>query len=350
MVLSQTARRGATFIFTDQLQTPLFSSDESGRVLEEYLYDEFGYSESISSLHPLAFAGYLSDTSTGLLISPTRFYDPRLGRFCSKDVKKGYLGNPASQNEYTYCLNRPLFLVDKDGREPSSIANQESGVDTRNPIDQFVDGWNGFWEGLSGTNVELETPILNENAETRLYRHRGGELYVEEFNVAGEHTGSTFNTPSVPLPFTDTTFSLSLSVGFGEGCMGINNVSQMMNFSSGQVETSFGVGYDDTGVRALASSTGKTFLNGAYDAVSITAGSDRLSWETVALVVEVVVIVALIAVIILDDFVGFVFDDPALAALIARLLQQASRLLPQATGAIAVMPPAHVLATKCPRA
>jgi hypothetical protein len=47
----------------------------------------------------------------------TRYYDPTIGRFITRDPVKGTIMNPQSLNPYVYCLNNPLKYVDPDGRE-----------------------------------------------------------------------------------------------------------------------------------------------------------------------------------------------------------------------------------------
>ena len=50
-----------------------------------------------------------------------RYYAPDAGRFISQDVLKGAMAVPGSLNAYAYCWNRPLALVDRDGRSPSDV-------------------------------------------------------------------------------------------------------------------------------------------------------------------------------------------------------------------------------------
>lgn len=47
-----------------------------------------------------------------------RWYDPRAGRFMSRDTEFGDTANPGSLNRYTYALNNPLVFTDPSGHYP----------------------------------------------------------------------------------------------------------------------------------------------------------------------------------------------------------------------------------------
>lgn len=47
----------------------------------------------------------------------SRYYDPAVGRFVSRDTDGGELTDPLSLNRYTYALDNPLSYVDPSGHE-----------------------------------------------------------------------------------------------------------------------------------------------------------------------------------------------------------------------------------------
>src|SRR5439155_24213508 len=51
----------------------------------------------------------------GLWDMRARFYDPRLGRFISRDPWPATLPGPATLNRYAYALNDPISLLDPSG-------------------------------------------------------------------------------------------------------------------------------------------------------------------------------------------------------------------------------------------
>ena len=67
---------------------------------------------------PFGYTGYQIDAMSGLYYAQARYYDADAGRFISEDILKGNVDLPKSLNAYTYCWNRPLTLVDKDGCSP----------------------------------------------------------------------------------------------------------------------------------------------------------------------------------------------------------------------------------------
>ena len=126
------------YYIQDVLGSPMHLMDERGKSREIYGYDEFGMSfhkkigqsevknrlitsEDIfqSPLQPFGFTGYQMDEVGGLYFAQARRYDASLGRFISEDFLKGFIAAPFTLNQYGYCWNRPLDLVDLDGQIPT---------------------------------------------------------------------------------------------------------------------------------------------------------------------------------------------------------------------------------------
>jgi hypothetical protein len=51
-----------------------------------------------------------------------RWYDPRSGRFASKDPFPGYAGLPSTLDSYAYCFNNPINTIDPSGELPPWLA------------------------------------------------------------------------------------------------------------------------------------------------------------------------------------------------------------------------------------
>jgi len=81
-------------------------------------YDPWGniISRYGQSDEKLRFAGEIFDSSTGLYYIYSRYYDPTLGRFITRDSNKGDSINPLSMNQYIYCLDNPLSCIDPMGQ------------------------------------------------------------------------------------------------------------------------------------------------------------------------------------------------------------------------------------------
>ena len=77
----------------------------------------FGVPLASDPLVPLGAFGYVADPATGLLASPTRLYDPRLGRFLSPDPVGGAPDRPHTLNRYAYAASNPTRYCDPTGGE-----------------------------------------------------------------------------------------------------------------------------------------------------------------------------------------------------------------------------------------
>ncbi len=75
----------------------------------------FGAPLASDPLAPLGAFGYVADPATGLLASPTRLYDPHLGRFLSPDPVGGAPDRPHTLNRYAYCASNPTRYCDPTG-------------------------------------------------------------------------------------------------------------------------------------------------------------------------------------------------------------------------------------------
>jgi RHS repeat-associated protein len=83
-----------------------------------YAYDAFG-KPLISASHvdnDFQYTGEQADTETGLIYLRSRYYDPEIGRFISRDPFTGFDTNPQSLNRYTYVHNNPVRYADPSGR------------------------------------------------------------------------------------------------------------------------------------------------------------------------------------------------------------------------------------------
>ncbi|WP_207650522.1 RHS repeat-associated core domain-containing protein, partial [Desulforamulus aeronauticus] len=91
--------------------------DQNGNIVNNYAYDEWGNiltkQEQVSN--PLKYAGEYYDEESGLYYLRSRYYDPTIGRFISRDSYEGEITNPLSLNLYTYVENDPLSYVDPSG-------------------------------------------------------------------------------------------------------------------------------------------------------------------------------------------------------------------------------------------
>jgi len=101
-------------VFTDLLGSPRLVVDvDTGNVVQEISYDEWGNATVVSGagVQPLGFAGGLYDVDTGLVHFGARDFDPRIGRWLSKEPIK----TSGVLNLYEYAGGDPLNGADVDG-------------------------------------------------------------------------------------------------------------------------------------------------------------------------------------------------------------------------------------------
>jgi RHS repeat-associated protein len=105
---------GSYFYHKDGLGTVTDLTNTSGSAVKNYRYRNFGeiYSETGSLVQPFAFTGREYDPESGLYYYRARYYDPRAGRFLTKD-SLGFDGGDT--NLYRYVWNSPTNWIDPHG-------------------------------------------------------------------------------------------------------------------------------------------------------------------------------------------------------------------------------------------
>ncbi|KUG23353.1 rhs family protein [hydrocarbon metagenome] len=92
--------------------------------MQTYTYDSFGnitISGSISQ--PFTYTGREYDSETGMYFYRARYYDPKIGRFVTKDP----IGFEGGINVYAYVENNPVNTVDPEGKQAPRITPQIPG-------------------------------------------------------------------------------------------------------------------------------------------------------------------------------------------------------------------------------
>ena len=103
--------------------------DNSGVTVVQYNYDAWGNHKvlnasgveivtvnDIGNLNPFRYRGYYYDTETGLYYLQTRYYDPVVGRFISRDsIEYADPERINGINLYAYCGNNPVMHSDPYG-------------------------------------------------------------------------------------------------------------------------------------------------------------------------------------------------------------------------------------------
>jgi RHS repeat-associated protein len=119
------------YIVSDSQGTPYKLLNTSGVTVAEYTYAPFGERLTNSNpaiYNPIGYSGTYLDGESGLYFAQSRYYDSRIGRFTTKDVYRGELEFPISQNRYIYCEQNPATYTDPTGFAP--VESEPSNTST----------------------------------------------------------------------------------------------------------------------------------------------------------------------------------------------------------------------------
>jgi RHS repeat-associated protein len=91
-------------------------------VHNHYTYEPFGQTiESGGTLdNSFRFTGQYFDSEIEEYYLRARQYNPRIGRFISRDPVFGKSHQPLTLNRYLYCVNDPINLIDPSGELPAT--------------------------------------------------------------------------------------------------------------------------------------------------------------------------------------------------------------------------------------
>jgi RHS repeat-associated protein len=156
---------------------------DTGSVVQRIDYTAFGEvkSDTNPGFQPFGFAGGLYDPDTGLVRFGARDYDPKVGRWTSKDP---ILFEGGDTNLYGYVLNDPVNLIDETGmfalglfiKDPAGWkAVQVTSKPFLSGIVLYVTFWWNFEAGFSDYFYHMHT------SEGRIWPTREIRYYIENY-------------------------------------------------------------------------------------------------------------------------------------------------------------------------
>ena len=123
---------GAYYMYLHNLQGDVVGLvDNSNNLVVEYKYDAWGRPtlkrslttayDTLATLNPFRYRGYVYDEETGLYYVSSRYYDPEIGRWISADNAETLtvdFENFAQYNLFAYCHNNATNMLDNTGFWP----------------------------------------------------------------------------------------------------------------------------------------------------------------------------------------------------------------------------------------
>jgi RHS repeat-associated protein len=128
---------------TDGLGSVTAITDQTGTLLDEYKYDEFGMLTNVDEKsninNPFKFTGAIHDKTANLYLMGSRYYNPKVGRFITQDSFGATFGADWTDHLYSYTGNNPVNFIDPTGHVYlSPNASRNSMQDTFNVQNMLI--------------------------------------------------------------------------------------------------------------------------------------------------------------------------------------------------------------------
>lgn len=163
----------------DYLGTPKELTDQTGEIVWQGNYDEYGRVESVKgeAEQNIRFQGQYEDAETGLFYNRFRYYDADAERYVNQDP----IGLKGGLNGYDYTPN-PANSIDPLGLVPIPAFDDlkrmaESSLDFSTPRDGAV-----FW---SGNNMQRAQDWATANGKSTVEMTPGGR-YLNDLDLFGK--------------------------------------------------------------------------------------------------------------------------------------------------------------------
>ena len=165
---------GTAYAYVKSLQGDVIALlDGTGNVVVSYVYDAWGMpigksgtlAETLGTLNPFRYRGYVFDEETGLYYLRSRYYNPRWGRFVNAD------GAIIQKNLFAYCSNGPIVGYDPSGFERVKLTPHRSDSSEKYPD--------------SVMSVDLFVELIKQAVETEGWKYIYGHARWKETDCVG---------------------------------------------------------------------------------------------------------------------------------------------------------------------
>jgi RHS repeat-associated protein len=128
---------GTRYYYETNLQGDVIAIlDTNGNSVVQYTYDAWGkllstagtLADTIGTINPLLYRGYIYDHDTGLYYLQSRYYNSTIGRFICADTFVSTGQDLLGNNMFAYCLNNPVNMADDTGYLPFFVVTGIAGA------------------------------------------------------------------------------------------------------------------------------------------------------------------------------------------------------------------------------
>ena len=211
---------GTVYFYLTNLQGDVIALiDANGNWIAEYAYDAWGnvwyiYDNSttnLATLNPLTYRGYVFDHELERYYLQYRYYSPEIGRFINADSQLNTSLGIMGLDQFAYCLNNPIKMVDYSGNKPGDIFDtiDHAARDAAEYLGEL--SWAHTWE-YAVAIYSIKTTVITYKTETRTHRFlwwtwtttstRRIRTTVIQYTYTKEKTNKdpmSVGIPSVPL-------------------------------------------------------------------------------------------------------------------------------------------------------
>jgi RHS repeat-associated protein len=218
--LSAETRNTRIYYHTDGVDSITTLTNHMGHKVQEYDYDSFGNIKSTPFWikQPYTYTGREFDYHTGLYYYRARYYDPKAGRFVTRDPI-GFEGGDV--NLYNYVGANPVNWVDPFGlynkdvhfndtyniairvglsqNTAYKIATADNNVDTKYPVRSYENRKNWHLINVTRVNSLFDGAIASCSAETfGEALHALQDYYSHTLQGYGPRRGHWTHAPDIP--------------------------------------------------------------------------------------------------------------------------------------------------------
>ena len=254
---------GVPYAYVKSLQGDIVAIlDENGNTVVSYGYDAWGaplwctgeLAETLGTLNPFRYRGYVFDEETGLYYLRSRYYHASISRFlCIDRWLGGTSDGILSHNPLCYCKNSPVMNADADGKFLAAICAAIGATVVKAGVGAVV-----------GAIVNCASEYVDDVVENYQKGKRGWDMFVPD-SPAEKYAGAAVGGAIAGIGCSSLLWT---------GVMGATG-----NVVDGWIAGELDVEGALSGDRRAIENIGLSAASGAYGNVVGKIIGDKLLWD-----------------------------------------------------------------------